>query len=263
MQVVILCGGEGTRIADVSDRPIPKPMVPIGNQPILWHIMSHYAAFGYDEFILCLGYRGDKIKEYFLHFDAMAHDLTVSLGERSGVTIHRADGAGNWTVTLAETGAKTKTAGRLKQVEKYLKGDHFMLTYGDGVSDVDLHALEAFHLESDALLTLTGVIPPGRFGELDLDGHQVTRVREKPERSSDRPVNGGFMVINRKFIGNYLAGDVSSIMLEDEPFEQAALDGRIVMRPHHGFWHPMDTRRDWIALNTLWDSGDAPWRAWD
>lgn len=217
MQVVILCGGKGTRIAEVSDNVIPKAMVPVGRRPILWHIMKYYAESGHDEFILALGHLGSKIKEYFLHFDSMFSDLTVSLGPEPSVEVHRNGNAEDWTVTLADTGLNTMTAGRVRRAAEYVNGDHFMLTYGDGLSNVDIDALERFHRSHGKLLTVTGVLPPGRFGELHVEGNQVTRMVEKPETEHHRHINGGFMVLSREFVDAYLADVDDNTPLEREP----------------------------------------------
>ena len=262
MQVVILCGGRGTRIAEVSDNAIPKAMVPVGRRPIVWHIMKYYAEFGHDDFVLCLGHLGASIKEYFLNFETMFSDLTVSLRPETSVQVHRNGNAEDWRVTLAETGLSTMTAGRVRRVAKYLTDDNFTLTYGDGVSDVDLAALEAYHLEHGKLITITGVIPPGRFGELHVEDGQVTRMEEKPEIGHHRHVNGGFMVVNRGFIDAYLTDVDDDMPLEREPMERAAKDGEMMMWAHDGFWQPMDTPRDWTALNEMWKAGDAPWKIW-
>lgn len=262
MQVMILCGGRGTRIAEVSDNAIPKAMVPVGRRPIIWHIMKYYAGFGHDQFVLTLGHLGEKIKEYFLHFDTMFSDLTVTLGPVPGVEVHRNGNQEDWTVTLADTGLTTMTAGRVRRAARYLDGDHFMLTYGDGLSDVDLAGLEDFHRGHGKMITITGVIPPGRFGELHVEDHQVTRMEEKPETGHSRHVNGGFMILNREFVDAYLSDVDDDMPFEREPMERAAKDGEMMMWNHDGFWRPMDTPRDWRALNDIWESGNAPWKTW-
>lgn len=257
MQVVILCGGKGTRIREVSEGVIPKPMVTIGERPILWHIMNYYAQFGHNDFILCLGYQSWKIKEYFLNYQAMTSDVTLKLGEPTW-NYHTSSSEADWSVTLAETGQETMTAGRVKCIEHYLRDDDIMLTYGDGVADVDLNKLLHFHKKHGRKLTLTGVIPPGRFGELGISGDEVTQMQEKPADSS-RFINGGFMVMKRSFIDHYLDGEIDNVMLEREPFEQAANDGQMMVWKHHGFWQCMDTFRDWKYLNELWVQNKAPW----
>lgn len=261
MQVVILCGGQGTRIRDVSENVIPKPMVPVGDRPIVWHIMKMYAVHGYTDFVLCLGTLGWKLKEYFLNRQAMESDLTVTLGRKARVEYHDEHPEEGWRVTLVDTGSDTGTGGRVKKAASKITGDRFMLTYGDGLSDVDLGELERFHVEHGRLLTLTGVFPPGRFGELSHDGGWVTSMREKP-MASDRYINGGFMVMERAFIDKYLAGADDSTMLERAPFVAAAEGGDMMMYRHQGFWQCMDTPRDWELLNRLWKSGEAAWRTW-
>ncbi len=261
MQVVILCGGQGTRIREVSENVVPKPMVPVGDRPIVWHIMKHYASQGHTDFVLCLGPLGWKIKEYFLNRQAKEYDLTVTLGRTTKVEYHGEHPEEGWRVTLADTGSDAGTGGRVRKIASKITGDRFMLTYGDGVSDVDLGELQRFHVAHGKLLTLTGVIPPGRFGELSLEGDCVTAMQEKP-MDSDRYINGGFMVKEKAFIDKYLAGVDDTTMLERGPFESAAADGEMMMYRHNGFWQCMDTARDWQLLNRLWKSSEAPWRAW-
>lgn len=261
MQVVILCGGQGTRIREVSENTIPKPMIPVGDRPILWHIMRYYASAGHADFVLCLGHLGWKIKEYFLNHLSVETDVTVTLGKTPKVTYHGDYPEEGWNITLAETGAATGTAGRITAVEKYLTDESFLLTYGDGLSNVDLNALVKFHESHGKQLTLTGIVPPGRFGELELTGDQVTEMKEKPVRS-DRYINGGFMAIRREFIASQLAQLPASAMLEREPFEKAATDGEMMMFKHNDFWQCMDTARDWELLNSLWSSDGTPWRVW-
>ena len=258
MQVVILCGGKGTRLGDVTGNLVPKPMALVGNQPILWHIMRHYAAYGHRKFVLCVGHLSWAIKDYFLTFHARHADITVNTGAAASVRFENKNGADDWEVTIAETGAETQTAGRIRRVAKYLTDDHFMLTYGDGVSNVDLHALEQFHRGHRRLATMTGIIPPGRFGELVLDNDRVVQMQEKPT-VSDRYINGGFMVMRRQFIERFIGADADDVMLEREPLASAATAGELALYRHGGFWQCMDTARDWALLNQLWDSGTAPW----
>lgn len=234
-------------------------MVPIGDMPIVWHIMQHYAQYEHKRFVLCLGYLSWRIKEFFLNYQEMGVDLTVTMGRDQRIERHDESPEKDWVVTLAETGLETGTAGRISRIARYIDDDNFMLTYGDGVADVDIRALEQFHLSHGKLLTMTGVIPPGRFGELNLDGDRVTEMKEKPH-ASDRYINGGFLIMNRKFITRYLSDADDSTMLEREPMEQAALDGELMMYRHADFWQCMDTFRDWKYLNDLWASGEAPWR---
>ncbi len=261
VQVVILCGGQGTRIREISENTIPKPLIPIGGRPVVWHIMKAYAHFGYTDFVLCLGHLGWRLKEYFLNQQAMDIDVTVTLGTPPQLEFHEAYPEQGWRVTLADTGIHTGTASRLSRVSRYLNGEHFMLTYGDGVCDIDISSLYSFHRRHGRPLTLTGVIPPGRFGELSLDGERIVEMKEKPT-GSDRYINGGFMVMNRSFIETYLSDQDDTVMLERAPFECAAASGDMMMCKHHGFWQCMDTARDWEYLNDLWNSGQAPWRTW-
>ena len=259
MQVVILCGGKGTRIRGVSDSIVPKPMVPVGSLPILLHIMHNYASAGHTDFILCLGYLSDVIKQYFLNYRSMGSDVTVKLGESPEISYHSSCPEEGWRVTLADTGTDTGTGERIARIEKYLNGNQFMLTYGDGLSNVKLDLLEAKHREHGGPLTITGVIPPGRFGELTLEGDKVTELREKPPQSG-RYINGGFMMINRSFISDYLSSIDDDTMLEKGPFERAAQSGDMFMYKHNDFWQCMDTPRDWEYLNQLAQRENPPWR---
>lgn len=261
MQVVILCGGQGTRLREVSDNLIPKPIVPIGEHPILWHIMKHYSHYGYNEFILCLGHLGWKIKEYFLNYHAMESDITVLLGKSPCVQIHNDCSELNWKVTLVETGKETGTGGRLKRIAKYLTGKDFMLTYGDGVSNVDLRALEVFHRNHNKLQTITGVVSPSRFGELTVEKELVINMKEKP-RTTDRYINGGYMIFRREYIDRYLQNLNDTVMLERAPMENAAVEGELTIYRHDGFWQCVDTPRDWMMLNEAWTANKAPWRIW-
>lgn len=259
MKVVILCGGKGTRLGEVTGNLIPKPMAMVGNEPILVHIMRSYARCGHREFILCTGHLSWAIKSYFLDYHARQADVTIQTGNRGDVTFHDAHELDDWKVTIAETGSDSGTAGRLRKVAKYLEPDEsFMLTYGDGVSNVDLAALEAFHRNHGRLVTMTGVVPPGRFGELVLDGDTVTDWAEKP-LVSDRYINGGFMVMQREFIDRFAADKDDEVMLEREPLAEATAAGELMLFRHGGFWQCMDTARDWALLNELWESGNALW----
>ena len=260
MKTVLLCGGKGTRLGEVTGSALPKPMVRIGGRPILWHIMKQYSAAGFNDFVVCAGHLSWSIKEYFLNYHAQHADVTVSTAARAPVRFHGGEGTEDWTVTIAETGEDTMTAGRVKRVAGYVDGDDFMLTYGDGVSNVDLAALLAFHRAHGKLMTMTGVIPAGRFGELVIEDDRVAEMQEKP-MATDRYINGGFMVLKRAFIDRFLPGDVDGVMLEREPFAEAARAGEMMLFKHDGFWQCMDTLRDWELLNALWDSGRAPWSA--
>jgi glucose-1-phosphate cytidylyltransferase len=259
MKVVILCGGKGTRLGEVTGNLIPKPMAEIGGEPILLHIMRSYASFGHREFILCAGYLSWVIKSYFLNYHARQADLTVETASPGHLTFHDGHLLDDWKVTIAETGIETATAGRLRQVAKYIEpGESFMLTYGDGLSDVDLTALEAFHNSHGKMATMTGVVPPGRFGELVLNDDNVIDWAEKPV-VADRFINGGFMVMRREFIDHFIQGKDDTVMLEREPLAEATAAGELMLFRHNGFWQCMDTARDWALLNEVWDSGVAPW----
>lgn len=258
MKVVIFCGGQGTRLREETEYR-PKPLVDVGQKPILWHVMKLYAHHGFCDFVLCLGYRGRMIKEYFLDYEAMNNDFTVSLGSRQAVQYHDVHGEQDFRVTLAETGRDTMTGGRLARVRRYLDGDTFMATYGDGLADVDLAALLEFHHAHRRLATVTAVAPISRFGLLDLhaDG-RVSRFAEKPR--SDGWASAGYFVFDRRVL-DYLGGD--DCALEGEPLERLAAEGELVAYKHEGFFFAMDTYREYKLLNELWDGGAAPWKVWD
>jgi glucose-1-phosphate cytidylyltransferase len=258
MQVVILCGGEGTRIRDVAE-DLPKPMLPIGDQPILWHIMKGYAHHGFKHFVLCLGYKSWVIKRYFLDNHLARSDFSLDLRDPSGVEIHAPEGLEDWRVTLAETGLKAMTGSRLKQVERYIDGDDFLLTYGDGVADVDVGALVRFHQSHGRIGTVTAVCPPGRFGEIEVKGGRITEFNEKPLLSRGR-ISGGFFVFQRRFL-DLLSAD-QDLVLEQRPLMQLAQEGELMAYVHDGFWQPMDNSRDYRLLNDLWQKGRAPWDVW-
>jgi glucose-1-phosphate cytidylyltransferase len=261
MKAVILCGGQGTRIRDASEL-LPKPMLPIGGKPIVWHIMKAFGSGGVDEFVLCLGYKGWVIKEFFLNYRAMTSDLTVSLGRQSGVQIHDGRRQEDWKVTLAETGEATQTGGRVAAIRRYVEGDElFLLTYGDGVSDVDIGKLIAFHKSHGKIATVTAVRPPSRFGEMRLEEGRVTEFNEKPQ-VTEGFINGGFMVLDAKRVWAYLDDDPGTIW-EREPMRALAGDGELKAFAHTGFWQPMDTLREYQLLNDLWSSGRAPWKSWE
>jgi glucose-1-phosphate cytidylyltransferase len=258
VKTVILAGGLGTRLAEETTLR-PKPMVEIGGKPMLWHIMKMYAAAGVDEFIVCLGYKGYMIKEYFANYYLHTSDVTFDLAARSMEVHHSA--AEPWKVTLVETGEATMTGGRLKQVLPYVDGDDaFCFTYGDGLADVDLKALVDFHRAHGLLGTVTAVQPPGRFGALEIDESvdRVTGFREKP-RGDGGWINGGFFVLSPD-VGRYIDGDAS--IWEQEPMRGLAADGQLATFRHLGFWQPMDTVRERNVLEELWNSGRAPWRTW-
>lgn len=257
MKVVILCGGMGTRIREYTES-IPKPMVRIGGVPILLHIMQMYAAAGMNEFVLCLGYLGHEIRDYFLHYEANNRDFTVELGRPGSVQYH-GDLASDpgWKVTLVETGAATMTGARLARAAKYLSpGETFAVTYGDGVADIPLADVLTFHRASGRTATVTGVRPPSRFGEIEHDRGLVKSFNEKPQVGSGL-INGGFFFFEHAFL-NYLSTEPSCI-LEREPLERCVHEGQLSVFEHAGFWQCMDTYRDWERLEAYWKNGDAPW----
>ena len=258
MKVVILCGGKGTRLREETEYR-PKPMVPIGNRPILWHIMRTYAAYGHREFILCLGYKGDIIKDWFRNFHWMVSDVRMTIGDPAVEFFTPMEEMG-WSVTLADTGQETMTGGRIKQIAKYLGDDpEFLLTYGDGVGDMDIPASIDYHRASGRLLTLTGVRPPGRWGELQIADGRVTTFFEKPQTSGGR-INGGYFVANRGLF-DYLDDD-PGLVFEQGPLSALSADGQLGCFAHDGFWQPMDTYQEFMLLNRMWDEGRAAWKVW-
>jgi len=253
MKVVLLAGGFGTRLAEYTDS-IPKPMVPIGRRPILWHIMQHYASFGHKDFYLALGYKAQVIKEYFLNYRALNSDFTVDL--RSGlVTPYQLDEV-DWSVTLVDTGLQTMTGGRVKRMQPFIGNETYLLTYGDGVANVNLEALLAFHRKHGKMVTVTAVRPTARFGELELEGNQVTSFQEKPQ-VQDGWINGGFFVMEPNF---YELIDNDQTILEQSPLEKAAQMGELIAFQHQGFWQCMDTKRDRDNLDKMAQSGNPPWK---
>jgi len=252
--VVILCGGMGMRLKEETEFR-PKPMVEIDDHPILWHIMTSYASYGFERFILCLGFRSEVIKDYFVNYHLRACDFEVVLGRHSEVRPLRNNCLENWRVTLADTGLSSMTGARLKRIQKYIDSEHFMLTYGDAVSNVDVEALYNFHLQHGKIGTVTGVEPPSRFGELEINGDQVTSFTEKPVRGG--LINGGFFVFDRR-IFDYVTHQENCV-LEKEPLEKLAADGELIVRPHVGFWQCMDTLRDVMHLRSLCEKGERPW----
>ena len=255
MKVVILAGGLGTRLAEET-AVRPKPMVEIGGKPLLWHIMNVYASQGYNDFIVACGYKGEIIKEYFLNYVLHNSDLVVNLRDGSHKLVNSA--TPDWQVTLIDTGLKTLTGGRLTRLRSFVDNETFMVTYGDGVANIDIGALLRFHCAHGRLATVTAVSPVARFGSLRLSADQVTEFAEKP-KSGEGWINGGFFVFEPS-VFNYIASDDSA--LEGKPLEQLAKDGQLFAYQHRGFWHPMDTLRDKQFLETLWASGDAPWKVW-
>jgi glucose-1-phosphate cytidylyltransferase len=255
MKAVILAGGLGTRISEESHLR-PKPMIEIGGKPILWHIMKIYSSYGINEFIVCLGYRGYVIKEYFANYFLHMSDVTFDMSANR-MEVHQAS-AEPWRVTLVETGEDTMTGGRLKRVARYLGDEDFCFTYGDGVADIDIGALVASHRAQGRQATLTAVQPPGRYGALVLDGDRVERFQEKP-RGDNAWINGGFFVLSPKVI-DLIDGDATH--WEREPLERLTAVGQLSAFQHRGFWQPMDTLRDKTLLEQLWASGNAPWKRW-
>lgn len=257
MKAVILAGGFGTRISEESSIR-PKPMVEIGGYPIIWHIMKIYSHYGINEFIICLGYKGEIIKEYFANYYLRKSDITVDLGIKSIIT-HK-NGSENWKVTLVDTGESTLTGGRLKKVKKYLENETFCMTYGDGVSNIDIGKLIKFHKKMKTLATVTAVQPPGRFGALNLKkgNNRVTEFREKPEGDGTW-VNGGFFVLEPEVV-DYIDNDRQS--WEQEPMKKLAKKGQLAAYRHFDFWHPADTLRDKNVLEEMWQKGKAPWKVW-
>ena len=258
MKVVILCGGAGTRLREETEFR-PKPMVNIGPYPILWHIMKYYSQFGFKEFVLALGYKGDMIKNYFCHYELMNNDVTIELGQPEKTCIHYAHDEAGWKITLADTGEKSLKGARLKKVEKYIVGDTFMMTYGDGIADVDIGKLLAFHKAHGKLATVTGINIASRFGELKIDGDSVETFSEKPQDGKGF-INGGFFVFSRKILDYLTTDDLCD--LEVGPLEQIAGEGQLMVYKHRGFWACMDTLRDMEYLNKIWNDGRARWKIW-
>jgi glucose-1-phosphate cytidylyltransferase len=257
-KVVILCGGLGTRLREETEFR-PKPMVEIGGRPVLWHIMKGFAHHGFTEFVLCVGYKGQQIKNWFLNYEAeRSSDFTVTLGHPAKLEIHQGHAEEGWRVTICDTGQETMTGGRVKRVAHHLGPGPFIVTYGDGLADIDVRKLVAFHQGHGHLATVTATRPLSRFGHVDLDAGQVVRTfREKPQ--SDDWVNSGFFVFEPEVLDELDANAV----LEREPLERLAARGEIVAYQHDGFWRPMDTYRDSLLLNELWATGIAPWKVWD
>ncbi|WP_431284610.1 glucose-1-phosphate cytidylyltransferase [Humitalea sp. 24SJ18S-53] len=256
LKAVILAGGLGTRLAEETGSR-PKPMVEIGGQPILWHILKIYHAHGINDFVICLGYKGYVIKEYFANYYLHRSDVTVDLGKNT-IEFHQAKSE-PWRVTLVDTGDDTMIGGRIKRILPYVENDDaFCLTYGDGVGDVDITSLIDFHRREGRLATVSAMMPPGRFGAIKFDGARVTGFEEKPAGDGGW-INGGFFVLSPKVV-DYIDGDSS--VWEKEPMERLAADGQLSVRHHHGFWHPMDTLRDKRYLEDLWTKGKAPWKIW-
>lgn len=259
MKTVLLCGGFGTRIRDV-DRDLPKPMIPVGRLPILWHLMKYYSTFGFHEFILCLGYKGDVIKNFFLNYETSTRDVTVSLTASRELTFHNQHDESSWKVTLVDTGAETMTGGRIGRIKRFVDGERFFLTYGDGLSDVNLGELLKFHISQGTTATVTGVRPPGRFGELRIGSSGLaTQFNEKPQASEGR-ISGGFFVCEPSIFD--LVGEDQDLVFEEEPLRTLVHQGQLSVYEHDGFWQCMDTYRDWQLLNNLDRTSKAPWKIW-
>jgi len=259
MKVVIFAGGLGTRLAEETSLK-PKPMVEIGGKPILWHIMKLYADQGYNDFVICLGYKGYLIKEYFINYFYHNSDLSIDLSTNQ-IEVHGTK-AENFKVTLVDTGLHTKTAGRLKRVKQYIDGDHFMLTYGDGLANVDLKALEAYHKAHGKVATVTSVQPEGRFGGMEFGANnEVVAFTEKP-KGDGHWINGGFFMLNTS-VFDYLEDDSDAIMWEEAPMKRLTEDNQLVAFKHHGFWRCMDALRDKVVLEELWANDKAEWKIWN
>ncbi len=259
MKTVILAGGFGTRISEESHL-IPKPMIEIGGYPLLWHIMKIYSSYGFNDFIICLGYRGYCIKEYFAHYYLHKSDITFDFRDDNEKIIYHKKGIEPWRVTLVDTGLKTMTGGRIKKIKPYIDNKTFMLTYGDGVGNINIKELTEFHKSHKKLATITAVQPGGRFGALELkDNNMVTGFQEKP-RGDNAWINGGFFVMEPK-IFDYIEDDTTR--LEWEPLENLSKDGELMAYRHSGFWQPMDVIRDKNLLENLWNTGNAPWKLWE
>ena len=260
IRVMILCGGMGSRLYEETEFR-PKPMLEIGGRPMLWHIMNVYAAYGFRKFILCLGYKGYIIKDYFLNYRVYQSDCTIHLGDSVRLEYHGSTDAHEWSVTLAETGQTAQTGARVFRGGHYIPEETFCLTYGDGLSNIDLNALLTFHHSHGKIGTVTGVCPPGRFGELEVDqSGRATQFNEKPQ-VAEGIINGGFFVFQRSFLERFLE-DRDELVLEQEPLQRLASVGELMVYPHKGFWQPMDTYREFKLLNELWATGNAPWNIW-
>lgn len=258
MKVVILAGGLGTRISEESHLK-PKPMIEIGDAPILWHIMKYYSSYGFNEFIICCGYKGYVIKEYFADYYLHRSDITFDFANNNEMIIHN-NVAEPWKVTVIDTGLHTMTGGRLKRVQKYIGDETCMMTYGDGVSDIDLHKLLEFHRQHGKLATLTAIQPGGRFGVLDIDEDQTVRQFSEKAKEDGGWINAGFMVLEPEAF-SYIKGDET--YFEKEPLENLAMDGKLAAYRHEGFWKCMDTMRDKGMLDEMWNSGQALWKRWE
>lgn len=257
MKVVLLAGGLGTRMREETEYR-PKPMVDVGGKPVLWHLMKLFSTFGIVDFVICAGYKGEQIKEYFLNYASHNNDFTITLGRERELVFHDQHLESDWHVTVADTGQSTLTAGRVERVERFVEGERFMVTYGDGLADIDLHKLLAFHEEHGRKATITTVRPLSRFGLVDVEDSLVTRFREKPQM--DDAVSAGFFVFEPEIFDYLRKGD--DVMLEHEPLARLAAERELAAYHHDGFWQPMDTYRESVLLNEMWDEGTAPWKVW-
>ncbi|WP_018212549.1 glucose-1-phosphate cytidylyltransferase [Desulfitobacterium hafniense] len=259
MKVVILAGGFGTRISEESHLK-PKPMIEIGDAPILWHIMKHYSYYGFNDFIICCGYKGYVIKEYFADYYLHRSDVTFDFSQNNEMTIH-SNIAEPWRVTVVDTGLKTQTGARIKRIEKYIKNETFMMTYGDGVSDINITELLEFHKNYGKIATMTAIQPGGRFGVLDIDEHQSVQKFTEKAKEDGGWINAGFMVLEPQVL-DYL-DDSEDLIFERKPLEKLAMDGKLSAYKHKGFWQCLDTLRDKGRLEDMWSSGNAPWMVWE
>jgi glucose-1-phosphate cytidylyltransferase len=258
IKVVLLCGGQGTRLREETEYR-PKPLIEIGSRPILWHIMKQYQSHGFSDFILCLGYKGEMIKQYFLNYEAMTNDFTIALGTQASIRYHGAHGEQGFSVTLVDTGGEAMTGNRIKRIEQHVDDATFMVTYGDGVSNVNIRELLEFHKSHGRIATLTAVRPLSRFGMLTFGTRDdVVDFAEKP--TMDNWANAGFFVFNRE-VFNYLSADPNCV-LEGEPLRRLAQDRQLMAYRHEGFFFAMDTYREYVHLNQIWSSGKAPWKTW-
>ncbi|MEI6311418.1 MAG: glucose-1-phosphate cytidylyltransferase [Bacteroidota bacterium] len=259
MKVVIFAGGLGTRISEESHLK-PKPMIEIGDKPILWHIMKIYEKYGHNDFIICLGYKGYVIKEYFMNYFMHQSDVTIDLSSNQ-IEVHQTN-AESFKITLVETGLNTRTAGRLKRVKKFIGNEDFMLTYGDGLADININELIDFHKKHDKICTLTAILPEGKFGGLQIEeSGEVSQFQEKP-KGDGHWINGGFFVLKNE-IFDYLKEDMDDIMWEEKPMNDLTKDNQLIAFKHHGFWRCMDALRDKVILEEMWSSGKATWKIWN
>ncbi|MFA5388577.1 MAG: glucose-1-phosphate cytidylyltransferase [Candidatus Omnitrophota bacterium] len=261
IKAVILCGGQGSRIRDVSE-VLPKPMLTIGNMPIIWHIMKIYAYYGIKDFVLCLGYKGWVIKEFFLNYYAKISDISVKLGDAGSIRYHKLNDESDWNITMVETGDNAQTGARIWNAKKYLEDcDMFSVTYGDGVANIDIKALLKTHKETGFAGTITGVHPSGRFGEMEISGHKIIEFNEKPNVGAGL-INGGFMLFNKGVIKEYFRpGD--DLVLETEILPKMVKDKQLGFYKHDGFWQCVDTPREYGILNHIWDTNKADWKVWE